>query len=201
VSFRIVSAHALLVALVAGCAHVAPPAADESSGPLAQVISPGSFDRALLGRAIFGETNRVRSQHGVPPLAPSPGLDSAADEQASWMALMFRSEHGNPIPGEHTVADRIAHAGIVGLRAGENVLMMPAQRPAGPLRQDYTYAALAAFLVDSWLHSPAHRANLLDRGYTHLGCAARFAHGVMPGDQRVFAAQVFLTAFPKNASK
>jgi uncharacterized protein YkwD len=189
---------ALLAALIAGCAHVTPPAADVAAGPMARQISLANFDYGLLGAAIFEETNRVRVSNGLHALALHPALDAAAAEQASYMALMFRAQHSNPIPGEHTVVERVNRAGLFGPHIAENAIMMPAQPPAGSPRPDYTYAELAALIVDSWLNSPAHRANLLDPEYTYLGCAARAAHGVLHGDQRVFATQVFFVPFSRN---
>jgi uncharacterized protein YkwD len=192
--------NALLVALVAGCSHVNPRAASRAANPMDQVISLASFDDALLGRAIFEETNRVRAAQGVPQLAPNPALDAAAYEQASWTALVLDARHGNPIPGEHTAAQRVARAGLVGSRVGENAIMMPAQRPAGSQRPDYTYSELAAFLVDKWMNSPGHRANIVDPGFTLSGCATRIARGVVPPDQRVFAIQVFFVPFTGAAA-
>lgn len=111
------------------------------------------------------------------------------------MALMLRAEHTNPVFGEHTVADRVRFTGLDMDRVGENVLMVPALRGPGSPRRDYTYAELAAFVVQTWMESPPHRANLLDTAFTQIGCAARIAHSV-PGDHRVFAAQVFCVPVP-----
>jgi uncharacterized protein YkwD len=201
VKLRHAATCALLTMLAAGCAQLGPPAAVAPDDPAGRAVSLDSFDQALLGRVMFAETNRVRVANGVSRLAHSAALDAAADEQASWTALTFHAGHANPIPGEHTAADRVAHAGLDGLRVGENAIMIPARRPAGSPQPDYTYGDLAAVLVDDWLNSPAHRANLLDPRYTLLGCAARVAHGVLPGDQRVFATQVFFQAYPKDPGK
>jgi len=190
-----------MLGLATGCAQVTPRAAAGAADPALQLISLADFDHARLARAIFDETNRVRAAQGVSPLAPSPALDGAADEQASYMALMLSMQHANPIPGERNVAERVAHAGLDASRVGENLIMMPAQRPAGSAQPNYSYAAFASFLVDKWMNSPAHRAAMLDPGFTHLGCAARLAHGVRPGDNRVFATQVFLQAPPKGSTK
>ena len=189
---------ALLIASAAGCMRVLTPAPAASSGPGAQLITLGDFDDALLGNAIFAETIRVRAANGLRPLAHHPALDEAAAEQASYMALMFRADHSNPTAGEHNSAERVRHAGVDGLRVGENLIMMPARRPAGSEPMDYTYGELAALIVDSWMNSPEHRSNLLDPRFTALGCAARVAHGVEQGDERVFAAQVFLMPFPTD---
>jgi uncharacterized protein YkwD len=193
-----VIASALLVALVAGCAHVDTRSSTRAPDPVDRVISIASFDSAMLGRAIFEATNRERAAQGVPPLAPDPALDAAAYEQDSWMALELEAMHGNPIPGEHTVTERVERAGLVGSRVGENAIMMPARRPAGSAQPDYTYAELAAFLMDKWMLSPGHRANIIDPMFTRLGCAARIAHGVRPEDERVFAVQVFFVPISKG---
>jgi uncharacterized protein YkwD len=190
-----------VVALAAGCAHVARPGPQAAADPTTQEIPLAHVDDGLLARAIFEETNRVRLDHGLPPLAALSALDAAAGEQASYMALICRAEHANPFPGEHTVTERVAHEGLLGSRVGENAIMMPAQRPADSARRDYTYAALADYLVAQWMDSPAHRANLLDPRYTHLGCAARIARGVLPGNRSVFATQVFFQRFSRDPSE
>jgi uncharacterized protein YkwD len=185
----------LLAALAAGCAHTGGPAA---GGPGDRLVSLATFDGELLGRAIFEESNRMRAANGARQLAPHPALAAAAGAQATWMALVFSAQHGNPAPGEHNAAERVQSAGLVGPRVGENVVMVPAQRPAGSPHLEYTYAELGAELVRLWMSSPGHRANLLDPGFAYLGCAARAARGALPGDQRVFAAQVFCTTIFKD---
>lgn len=132
----------------------------------------------------------MREANGAAALVRSPQLDAAADEQAMHMALVLRGEHTNPISNEHTVVERVARTGFNAELVAENVIMEPARRPVGSPERDYTYSALAAFLVEAWMNSPGHRANLLNPQFTDIGCAARFAHGT-PGDERVFAAQVF----------
>jgi uncharacterized protein YkwD len=180
----------VLAAFLAGCAHPSPPEASLGPGPLARLVAPADFDHALLATAIFEETNRVRIENRLPPFGHLPELDRAADVQATDMAMLLRAEHGNPVRGEHTVAERVAAAGLPYGRMGENVSMVPARPPLGSPDRAYTYAGLAASLVQGWMDSPGHRANLLERNFTHLGCAARMAHGV-PGDDRVFAVQDF----------
>ena len=190
---------AFVAALLAGCAGAGTgPAPAYPAGSSAQEISIENYDRALLSEAIIEETNSVRKAHGAPPLAHLKGLDEAADEQAFYMALMFRAEHGNPIAGERDVGERALHAGVIWHRVAENVLKEPVQAPPGAVGPTYTYASLAKFLVDCWMGSPPHRANLLDPAFTAIGCSARFAHTVA-GYQMVFASQVFIV-FPKGSS-
>jgi uncharacterized protein YkwD len=182
-SLRRAAAGILAAALLAGCQGVAP-----SAG--ARHVSYDPADGPLLSAAIFRASNRARAAEGLWPLARLGALDSAADRQAQHTAHILLSEHLNPIASERTAADRVSGSGVLWTRVGENILMQPATPGAGA--PPYTYDSLADFLVGAWMASPPHRANLLDRGYTHVGCAARFARGVR-GDLRVFAVQDFVT--------
>jgi uncharacterized protein YkwD len=184
-------AGALLGLLVAGCAQAPQAAAVRRDPALERVMSLDGFDPALLSRAIFEESNRVRVAHGSPPLGHLAALDAAADEQATYLALTLSVGHTNPFPKEHNVGERVVHEGLAPASVGENAIMMPARRPPDAPNRDYTYAAYAAFLLEGWMNSPEHRETLLDRKFTQLGCAARLAHGFRQGDQRVFALQVF----------
>jgi uncharacterized protein YkwD len=189
---------AFLAVLLAGCAmEPARPAAGPDPA-LGRVMSPDNFDRALLARAIFEETNRVREANGSAPLAHLAALDEAADEQASYLALSLTVGHTNPIPGEKTTGERVARQGLEAASLGENAIMMPALGPAEAPVRDYTYAAYAAYLLQGWMNSPPHRETLLNLKFTHLGCAARAAHGFGQGDRRIFAVQVFFRPADKE---
>lgn len=155
-------------------------------------MSPENFDHALLARAIFEASNRVRAAHGAPALVHVAALDDAADEQATYLALSLTVGHTSPIPRQRNLAERIEGEGLKAASAGENAIMMPARRPADAPDRDYTYAAYAAYLMEGWMNSPEHRETLLALRFTELGCAARLAHGLAKGDQRIFATQVFL---------
>jgi uncharacterized protein YkwD len=186
-----VIAVALLGMLAAGCVHPPPAAAASSDPALERVMSLGDLDHALLCRAIYKETNRVRAAHGSPPLGHLDALDAAADLQATYLALTLTVGHTNPIPRQRDVGERVIHEGLGPASVGENVIMMPATRPPDASDREYTYAAYAAFLLEGWMNSPDHRQTLLDRKFTHFGCSARLAHGFKAGDQRIFAVQVF----------
>jgi uncharacterized protein YkwD len=150
------------------------------------------FDDALLSRFVFDETNRTRVEFHLKPFAANPELDAAAAEQCSYMALVLRATHSNPIPGSQNVVERIEREGVIATRAGENAIMVAALRPPGSVPLEYGYAECAKLLVDAWMNSPDHRANILNSKFTELGCATRIAHSVAKGDQRIFSIQVFI---------
>jgi uncharacterized protein YkwD len=190
---------AVLAALVSlagtACTHeAAPPGAVAAVADT--MISADHFDGDLLAADIIAETNRARRAHGAGALTQNQSLDSAADEQVSSMALAGEAGHDNPFPGEHDVAERVATQGIEGGHVGENVIMMQLLRAPDGALLPCTYAEFAGRLVDAWMNSPGHRANMLNPGFTHIGCAARLAHGAIAANLRVYSCQVFYLARP-----
>jgi uncharacterized protein YkwD len=117
--------------------------------------------------------NRVRQEHGLPPLQPQPQLMAAAREHARYMAE----------------SETTAHRG----RGGS----MPAQRVQ---QQGYTYITVAENVasgqstsekvLDAWMHSPPHRHNILG-DFAEIGAAR-----VIGGDQRPYWCVVFGTPMP-----
>jgi uncharacterized protein YkwD len=181
-------------AFLAGCSHpgpVAPLRAEPRKPAFDTVMKLETFDHDLLSQAIFRETNKARIANAVRPLIGLTELDHAADMQANYLALTLTVGHYSMFPHEHRIVDRVDLAGLDPACVAENAIMLPASRGPDEVRTDYTYAEFAAQIVDGWMNSPGHRANLLDPTYTHLGCAARPAHGFREGDKRVFATEVF----------
>jgi uncharacterized protein YkwD len=137
---------------------------------------------------MLAETNRVRKTNGCHPLKSQRDLNAAAEDQASYMALRLTATHNNAFYGQMDVVARARRHGFVSRSVAENVASIPLRQ--GESRS--ASAAIAKELVDAWLRSPGHRANLLNQTFTHLGCAARIAPG-MGGREYVFAVQVFST--------
>lgn len=88
--------------------------------------------------------NEVRTQHSLPPLEFDAGLNSVAMKHATWMA-----EHNHLV---HQDIKKLMNDGW--MTAGENI---------AEGQQDDKEA------LDSWMHSSGHRANILNRKYTHCG--------------------------------
>lgn len=114
--------------------------------------------------------NLIRDRQGVAPLLPDAGLVRAARAHAADMAVtgLF----------DHATADGFTAAGRVGLLArdlvgapGENIAMR--RNASGPVQPDQ--------IMNQWRGSPGHRANLVARGFTHVG------YGVLRQGPRVIA--------------
>jgi uncharacterized protein YkwD len=75
---------------------------------------------------------------------------------------------------------------VEGSGLAENVASFPVGREARPP----AVAEIAATLVEQWMNSPGHRANLLSPGFTQFGGAVRITRVL--GDQWcAFGVQLF----------
>lgn len=101
---------------------------------------------------VVGLTNRERARAGLAPLGVDPLLARAAQAYSTDMAVRAFYSHTSP---EGTQPwDRAAAAGSTRRSIGENIAC--GQRSA-------------AEVVEGWMNSPGHRANILKPGFTHIG--------------------------------
>lgn len=108
---------------------------------------------ASAERALFDAANRERAAHGLAQLRWDNALANAAREHAQLMAE--RNTLSHQFPGEAALQDRARVAGARFTEIAENVAEGPS----------------AEVIHASWMHSPPHRANLLDPELTAIGIA------------------------------
>jgi uncharacterized protein YkwD len=114
---------------------------------VAPEIAPAA---AKTGQTALLETiNSVRRSHGLAPLRMDPTLTSAARFHTEDMLRRGYFAHGD-------FANRMVRFRAVGPTVGENLAW---ESPDSS----------AQFLVDAWLASPDHRANLLRPGFRRIG--------------------------------
>jgi hypothetical protein len=98
-------------------------------------------------------TNRDRAAQGLPPLEWNPALATAAQAHAQLMAQQQTLSH--QYPGEPDMSARIAQAGVRFDAADENI----------------AYGYSDDQVENEWMHSPPHRANILDPHMNAIGVA------------------------------
>jgi len=109
----------------------------------------------LLQSKIITETNLQRQENELPALTESAMLDKAAAAKANDMFLKEYFEHVSPIgvdPGK--LVQKHGYDYIV---AGENLIL-------GNFSSEKE-------VVQDWMNSPGHRANILNNRYTEIGVA------------------------------
>lgn len=155
--------HRAILVLVLACAC---PAA-QPSGAL-----PRDPQLVSLERQVFGLVNSERVWRGLARLKWDRRLAEEARRQASNMATRYFFSHVDPVRGD--LPKRLRKSGIPWHDCAENLL------------QESGYDEPAQFAVQSWMDSPGHRKNILDRNVTLSGVgAARRTDGTL------FLAQVF----------
>jgi len=151
-----------LLVVTCGCATPASPTE----------AAPGGGDGAMAS-SIVDLTNAERANAGIAPFRTSTQLMQAAQLQADQMAQLGRMEHELPGAKYPTPADRLAAVGYQWSTYGENIAMGQSS---------------AAAVVDSWMHSSGHRANILNSAFREIGAGyARDSAG------RPYYVQVFGT--------
>ena len=98
-------------------------------------------------------TNSARSQNGYAALVEDGALSEAAAVRAREIARSF--SHTRPSGASFSSA--LSESGVSYLRAGENIAS--GQKSASEV-------------VNAWMNSPGHRANILSSSYSRIGSAS-----------------------------
>jgi hypothetical protein len=112
-------------------------------------------------RQLFDATNRVRAERGLKELRWDATLAAAAHAHAQMM--IERNQLSHQFPGEAPLTVRGAQAGAHFQAIAENVAM----------------GENAIVIQKEWMHSDAHRNNILDPRMSALGIAVLSRHGYL----------------------
>ena len=147
------------------------------------VVAPGPLYAATTSQSVVGalsvlgtieETNKARASNGsLPALRHNETLDKDAQLKLDDMFAKQYFEHISPTGvGPATLAKRVGYEYVV---VGENLAL-------GDFGGD-------AKLVDAWMNSPGHRANILNTNYQEIGVAV--GKGLYEGRTTWLAVQSF----------
>ncbi len=182
----------MLAALLSAAAVAGTPAAATAAGNCVPAPS-WPADRADLAAQVVTLVNAHRAQIGLAPLAVSPTLTAAAEWKARDMAAYGYLDHDDPAPDPRTADERVIACGYPATQWGENI---------------GTGYATAQAVVDAWLASPEHRANIERPEYRATGVGAAGAptmywaqsFGAVADAGSVVAAPVALPIGPASAA-
>ena len=119
---------------------------------------------------LLAAANEARANQGLSPLRFDPVLAEASAVHAREMANHDAISH--QFDGEPELATRAASAGVHFSEIAENV----GEAPTSPI------------IHDLWMHSPGHRANLLDPNIDSIGIA------VVSRDNQLYAVEDFASS-------
>jgi uncharacterized protein YkwD len=184
------------VTLAAACAGIAATPAHSALPPAITApcpnahAEPGTVAPRALGVASVCLVNRVRVGRGVPRLRVNPHLNAFAGSFTRRMVGQQFFAHD--VPGGPTFVQRAnsssyARSARGGVSMGENLAWA-----TGSL-------ATPAAMVDAWMSSPGHRANILRRDFRDIGfgVVAAAPESGMEG----FAPATYVHAFGRRARR
>lgn len=109
---------------------------------------------------VLALVNEERAAAGCSPLTLNPRLVKAADDYSDVMANAGVMSHTGP--DGSTMTSRVEAAGYTWSTLGENIAQG---------QQD------AASVMDAWMHSPGHKANILNCSFKEIGVGVHFGDG------------------------
>ncbi|MFE0413775.1 CAP domain-containing protein [Streptomyces tendae] len=109
---------------------------------------------------VLALVNEERAAAGCSPVTANDKLTRAADDYSDVMANSGVMSHTGP--DGSTMASRVEAAGYQWSTLGENIARGQAD---------------AASVMDSWMNSPGHRANILNCSFKELGVGVHFGDG------------------------
>jgi len=126
----------------------------------------------ILNDQLFKLTNQQRIEHSLPELTENLQLKEAAQNKAEHMAQHGYFDHTDPLGRRFT--HWIEESGYDYLYSGENLAVK---------------FNTSEKVLEKWLESLSHRANLLGERYTDIGIG--IAEGEYKGKQTVFVVQMY----------
>jgi uncharacterized protein YkwD len=112
-------------------------------------------------QTIFHLTNQDRAAQGLPALQWNPDLAAAASAHAQQMATAGQLSHR--YPNEPDLTTRASQAGAHFSSIAENIALAPR----------------ATQIEQQWMHSVAHRTNILDPHMNAIGVAVTASNGTL----------------------
>jgi uncharacterized protein YkwD len=128
------------------------PAAPQPSPPPPATTPPATM--SPLEQEVVDLTNQAREQNGLPPLQVNSALVASAQIQSTNMAQLNELEHTLPGVADPTLQSRAVAVGYNYAWLGENIAFNYPDAPS---------------VVNAWMNSPDHRANILNPNYTDIG--------------------------------
>ena len=147
-----------LVLLSSSCTWARIHPQNDGSG-VRQTSSPMTAIERQAASLLFQQANQDRAANHLPALQEDPALTQAAWKHALRMVRAGTLLHD--FPGEPDLTARLQNAGVRCSTVDENIAEAPT----------------ANTINNEWMHSPPHRANLLDPRVNAVGIAVVRDHG------------------------
>ena len=134
-------------------------------------INIDDFNLHLMNACLFYAANKIRNEKQVFALKFSSPLRDASMIHSNEMVIRKFYSHINAKNNELKAPDnRLKLLGISNVLMAENIHNFPFQP------KKITYYQLAQDIMADFYKSPGHRQNLMNKSFTHAGCAAMWEY-------------------------
>jgi len=125
-------------------------------------VSPAKLTDKRAAKAVLCLINKQRRSHHMKPLRRQHAQTKAA--KAHNRRMVSRRCFSHRCPGEPDLTGRLTKAGYLPCSCSWGIAENIAYGSGG--------AGSPRNIVDAWMHSSEHRANILNPSYRHIGVAA-----------------------------
>jgi uncharacterized protein YkwD len=136
---------------------------------------PGVKHLPKVEDQVFEMTNQARQAKGLAPFTKDAELTQVARAFSDDMLVRRFFDHTTPdgVSFDERISNNYPHWVRF---MGENIWYASGYNPSNTQK-------LAKVIVDDWMSSPGHRANLLDPDFTHLGVGVSARNGTIRATQ------------------
>lgn len=163
-------------------------------------VSASTINIPYLQHLVKIKVDSVRQANGCEPLVNDSILYLASQHHNNYMITNKRFSHNEfGFDSTKTPQLRAEYYGAVSYGVGENILhtdyngAIPISKNGKKTIQANTYESIATLIVESWVHSPGHFANIKTKSYQITGVAIQ----QVPGKEHVYACQTFAQVYYK----
>ncbi|WP_144605736.1 CAP domain-containing protein [Algoriphagus algorifonticola] len=157
-----------------------------------QELNLSDIDYPLLHAAIFYVSNEFRERNRLKPFIYSDRIERLSADHAADMVKYNFYGHFSKIRNKRTLRDRFQIVGLNPSGIAENISSTAAiqyeygrkvNRPQSPgiftymsnkreVIPNHTYLSYAKAIVQLWMDSPGHRANILNPGFIYMAAGS-----------------------------
>lgn len=163
------------------------------------LIDPDNLNTRLLEYFIKIKIDSVRQAHGLNTLRSDSLLYLAAQDQVKYQLKKEDLTHFQHSRKKKTLKDRLDFYNASFTSAGENLarefILVPTYSSGEKNKKTviiHTYEQAAYQMVNGWVHSPGHYANIITAAFKITGVAVSFD----PARKQLNGAQVFADVPP-----
>lgn len=168
-----------------------------NEGP--STIDTQNFNQAKLEEVLLRQINQERQRNGLGALVVNKPLLMAARDHANFIAAINRLSHIQPTKAKERARQRVEHYGGKMQGLGENTafigigsrMIYQGRNGTRDTVTITTYEGIAEYIINAWLNSNGHKANMLNSEFEYTGISA----ALNSDKTKVYAVQVFGKSF------